>query len=562
MDKWGELILGLCFFFLVASIVIFSLVPPVSKDALTHHLFVPKLYLNHGGIYEIPWLLCSYYPMNLDLLYTAVLYLGNDIAPKFFHFAFALGTCFLIFGYLRKRLNTLYGLLGALFFLSIPIVVKLSMTVYVDLGLMFFSTACLIYFFKWMENGFSKRYLVISAVFCGLALGTKYNGLITLFIVCLFIPFVYVRHRNRSAADSFKAFGFCALFLGIALFLFSPWMIKNYCWTGNPVYPLYNSVFKSFSDDYSSSVDVADEEKRIFSNAGSTIKHESHFVTRRMLFGENLWDILSIPVRVFFQGKDGTGKYFDGKLSPFLFLLPFFAFLHTNKNSSLIKNEKKILLWFSILFLLIAFFTADMRIRYIAPIIPPLVILSVFGLSGLQVLLSRRLSFGLQQKGSLVFIGLVVSLILCMHAFYIYKQFRIVNPFGYLSGEISRDDYIEHFRPEYPVIQYANNNLSDDARIFTVYLGNRGYYFDKEILIAGPGVMEYLINEADSAEKLAEIFQQSGGITHLFLWHHMFWVRLVGKSLDREKRSIVIDFFKNHTVKLFSKGGYELYALD
>jgi len=53
---------------LIVSIVILSCVPPVSKDALTHHLAVPKLYLNHGGIYEIPFMAFSYYPMNLDLL--------------------------------------------------------------------------------------------------------------------------------------------------------------------------------------------------------------------------------------------------------------------------------------------------------------------------------------------------------------------------------------------------------------------------------------------------------------------------------------------------------------
>ena len=40
---------------LIVSIVILSCVPPVSKDALTHHLAIPKLYLQHEGIYEIPF---------------------------------------------------------------------------------------------------------------------------------------------------------------------------------------------------------------------------------------------------------------------------------------------------------------------------------------------------------------------------------------------------------------------------------------------------------------------------------------------------------------------------
>lgn len=130
------------FILLIASIVILSWVPPVSRDALTHHLAVPKLYLQHGGIYEIPSIAFSYYPMNLDLLYIIPLYFGNDIVPKLIHFVFALLTAGLIYYYLAKRLGTIWALLGAIFFLSLPIIVKLSITVYVDLGLVFFFHSC------------------------------------------------------------------------------------------------------------------------------------------------------------------------------------------------------------------------------------------------------------------------------------------------------------------------------------------------------------------------------------------------------------------------------------
>ena len=49
----------------IISIVILSSVPPVSKDALTHRLAFPKLYLKHGGSYESQVMHFSYYPMNL-----------------------------------------------------------------------------------------------------------------------------------------------------------------------------------------------------------------------------------------------------------------------------------------------------------------------------------------------------------------------------------------------------------------------------------------------------------------------------------------------------------------
>ena len=195
---WIKAVLVVLLALNIISIVILAGVPPVSRDALTHHLAVPKLYLKHGSIYEISDVEFSYYPMNLDLLYMIPLYFGNDIIPKYIHFAFALLTSFLIFGYLQKRLDVLYALLGAVFFLSLPIILKLSITVYVDLGLVFFSTAALIYLFKWINNDYKIKYLLISAVCGGLALGTKYNGLIVLFILTLFFPFVFVSNSKKK----------------------------------------------------------------------------------------------------------------------------------------------------------------------------------------------------------------------------------------------------------------------------------------------------------------------------------------------------------------------------
>ena len=166
---------------LVVSICILAWVPPVSRDALVHHLAIPKLWLKHGSIYEIPDLLYSYYPMNLDLLYMIPLYFGNDIFPKLIHFAFALGTAWFIFTYLAKRLDRYYAILGVLLFLSTPVIVKLSITAYVDLGMVFFSTAGLMYILRWHANFLRLKQLVMAAVFCGLAMGTKYNGLIVFF---------------------------------------------------------------------------------------------------------------------------------------------------------------------------------------------------------------------------------------------------------------------------------------------------------------------------------------------------------------------------------------------
>jgi len=331
--------------------------------------------------------------MNLELLYLIPLYFGNDIIPKFIHFLFALFTAWLIYYYLKKRINSFYALLGALLFLSLPVIIKLSITVYVDLGLVFFSTASFIYLFKWIENHFKVKYLLISAFWCGLALGTKYNGLIIFLLLILFVPLMYSR-RTKVYADlrglektinnklsgqdgkpstQLKSIGYGFVFLIVSLIVFSPWMIRNTLWANNPVYPLYDTIFNP-PDDKSYSEIVAEQ---VFDSSPSK-RNLNHFSLRSLMYNEPWWRIALIPVRIFFEGKDGTPQYFDGKLNPLLFFLPFFAFIGIKKNTDIIRIEKTILLVYSILFILLVFFLIDMRIRWIAPSIPPLVRLSMF----------------------------------------------------------------------------------------------------------------------------------------------------------------------------------------
>jgi hypothetical protein len=123
---------GIIIIFLGVEFIL-NLTPPISRDALIHHLAIPKLWLRHGSFYEIPWAEYSYYPMNINLLYLISLYFKNDVAPKFIHLFFGLGTGCLIYLYLKKKYSSTWGLLGMIIFITTPITVWLSMSAYVDL---------------------------------------------------------------------------------------------------------------------------------------------------------------------------------------------------------------------------------------------------------------------------------------------------------------------------------------------------------------------------------------------------------------------------------------------
>ncbi|NLA74057.1 MAG: hypothetical protein GX846_01025, partial [Deltaproteobacteria bacterium] len=453
-----------------ASIIIMSMVPPVSRDELVHHLAVPKLYLKHGGIYEIPFMDFSYFPMNLDLLYMLPLYFGNDILPKFIHFAFALLTAWLLFGYLKKRAGTICGLSGALLFLSIPVIVKLSITAYVDLGVIFFSFASLLLIIKWLNEGFRKRHLFYAGIMCGMALGTKYSAIVAFALLTLFVPFLYSRYAGGKGRHLHGLLLHFMLFFLTAMLVFSPWMARNYHWTKNPIYPLYNKVF---NPPVQKSI-VAKEDtarKKPTQNSG-------HLTYRSIVYGESGLEISLLPIRLFFQGKDDNPRLFDGRLNPFLLIFSIFAFFPKTGISAAARRENMIMLCFSFLFILIAMFATGMRIRYISPVIPPLTVLSIIGIKNLFESI-KDVPAGWRSRGNAALILLFV-ISLGLNFIYMTGLFKDVRPVSYIMGSVTRDEYISRYVPEYPALQFTNKNLPHDSKILFVYLGRRGYYCDRD----------------------------------------------------------------------------------
>lgn len=527
---------------IILSVVILASVPPVSRDALTHHLAIPKLYLLHGGIYEIPDFIPSYYPMNIDLLYLIPLYFHDDITPTYIHFIFGLLTALLIFSYLKRRIGRSHGLLGALIFLSTPVIVRLSSTAYVDLGLIFFSFVSVYYLILWIENRFAWRHIALSGLFCGLGLGTKYTGLMVLFILTSFVPFVYLRKKvDAMKYTQLRAMGYAAFFVFISLFIFSPWMIRNFIWTSNPIYPLFNSLINPAHPIPESNL----ESYNLF-----------HF--RHAIYNEPWIKTLLIPIRIFFQGIDDNPQFFDGKLNPALLILPFFAFVNCGKDDNLILTEKKIFIFFSMLFFAFVVFQHDMRVRYLGPIIPFLVILSVMGIQKVNHIITSSGDGRLKNHHiNRIIVFAIIGTLLSINFLYIYSRFNYVKPFDYLSGRVNRDSYIERYLPEYPVIQYANQHLSGSDKILGIYLGNRSYYFDRDVVFD----INLLKKIASNAETPDEVLQElkNLSITHLLVNHNLF--NYFANQYDLHEKIILKSFFKSYVQKIFFKNSYGLYKI-
>ena len=504
--------------------VLLGMLPPTARDALIHHLAVPKLWLQAGRIIEIPWADFSYYPMNVELLYLIPLALGADWAAHLIHLGFGLLTAGLIFLFVRERQGTVWGLAGALLFFSTPAVLRLSVAAYVDLGLAFFMTLAVFALVYWAETGRSA-WFVLSGVALGLALGTKYNGLIGAPFLALGVVGIRARHGSLI-----RAVAWAAAYGVLALIVFAPWAVKNYLWTGNPIYPLFNGLFGlpgAFPEGQSLSL----------------------FTIRAELYGETFWQILTVPVRAFFQGRDYSPRFFDGVLNPLLILLPLPALLKPRR------PETGPLAFLAAAWILAVFFQASFIARYIALSLP---LLAVLGASGLARIAGGEGS----GAGRKTVAALILAAGLGLNAWWAVGFWQDMDPGPYLTGKESRSQYLARRLDFYPALQFINKSTPPDARVLFLFSGSRGYYCDRDYFyqtwfsgeILRP-VMEKALSGEDVRAGLAGL-----GATHV-LARDKLLADYVRGLWPAEWQKLWADFTARGWERIYGRRGYSVYRL-
>ncbi len=532
--------------------VVLNLIPPISRDALIHHLAVPKLWLKHGGIYEIPWANYAYYPMNIDLLYVLCLYFKNDIAPKFIHLAFGLGTGLIIYLYLKPKYSRNWGLLGAVIFITTPIVVWLSTTAYVDLGMTFFITASVMSFIRWRDDDYKNiKWLLLSGLAMGIAVGSKYNALIAAFILNMILMLSVVWDKHKQTA----ALWYGILFFVITAFTASPWYLKNYLQTGNPFYPLFGGFFKSLHHH-----PIVEATSRQTIEKSQQI---SFFKMREVMYGESFWETLLIPIRMFFQGKDNSYQYFQGVLNPVLIIFSPFIFL--NKRYG---KDKFCFVIFTVFFIAMAFFLTAKQVRYILPVLPFLAVLAVMGMKNIMDYLGEKprlssLRLGAQIKSmARIFVLASVAVLLIFNFIYLKNRIETINPFPYVLGKETREDFLKHHLLHYDAVEYINRFLPDDAVVFTMFLGRRGYYLNRNYKNEpsfGMNTLRQMVNNSDNENRFKK-YVRSMGVTHILMR-----VDLVNNFLkdnfsrDNIKRFLRLE--KKYWKKVYEKNGYAVWDI-
>jgi hypothetical protein len=519
-----SVLVGRLSWYLVLLILIMDLVlgsvPPATRDELTHHLAIPRLYADHGRIFEISFALPSYYPMLVDMFYIPFVRWEWDFVPKLVHGLFGILTGLLVYSYLGLRLNRSYGLLGLLFFASLPIIVRLSGQAYVDLGLVFYSTGALLGVLQWKENP-SNRWVVVAGLMAGFALATKPNGILVFLLLLFALILLQPGGGVTRATWAVVVFGACAFVA------FSPWLVRNFSWTGNPVFPFFSHVFGGG--------------EKVAGDPGLDI-----IARRRLLYGESWWTIAALPLRIFFFGRDDQAGQFDGVLNPILVVFLPWAF------RGKWYEEKRLLFFFALCYLVFAVFLTDLRIRYLLPIVPPLVILLVYALHNIYLRIARPW----------ILIAAVASF-LALNLIYMASYFQQVSPLAYIVGKESREVYLTRALGEYPVFQYINQNLPVSARIYLLFVGRRAYYCRRSYFYDGGELPWVLLQTLKNAEDPAGVERQlkERNLTHLVA-HEGLLQRFLIDNLPPQKLGLWQAFKERALKELYHARGYSLYQIN
>lgn len=413
-----------------------ALAPPIMWDALVYHLTLPKLYAETHGLRLNQDFMFSGMPQLVEMLYTAAFLLRGPIAAQTLGWMFgavlALGLAAHTANLLGPRLAPLAP---ALVFSSYSIALALAWA-YADLLLMLMALALLITLRQWRLTR-ERRWLLLSGFLAGLAMGCKYTAAIVPLAAVVVILFTSFAQRITASSVLLPSAAFCL----IALLTFSPWLIKNLIFTGNPVYPL---LFP----------------------AGDMDALRQFFYSRPDLAERDpLWASL-IFFRAVLGGVQG-GNGYDATLNPFLAFLP----LAVLPGWRYLTPEQREALSPVALFVAVAY-AAWVALTFVTPLaeqarlffalLPALAVLGVGGLAALTALDTPTLrpSFILRAA-----VGLVLIL-----SMYEYGQtFVVYNPLAFLSGQQSAAEYRKDSLGWYVVALEKVNALPADSRVLFLW---------------------------------------------------------------------------------------------
>ena len=212
----------------VAIAILGATTPVASPDELVYKLAIPRAYVLHGAMVELPLNSHSYFPAALGLASLPALVMSGGIAAKLVHLALYLMTL----GILRRlgdRLDPPAGLWGTTVVAWTPAWMLIAGWGWPDWGVV---GLLLLSYERWLsfrETEHSNDAAVSVLALAG-ALAARYTAL--LWLVAFAVAVVFEGRRRRAPLGRL-VLGFAAILVVFGGFFY----FRNLVWTGSPVAP-------------------------------------------------------------------------------------------------------------------------------------------------------------------------------------------------------------------------------------------------------------------------------------------------------------------------------------
>ena len=281
------------------------------------------------------------------------------------------------------------------------------------------------------------------------------------------------------------------------------------------------------------------------------------------MYGESFWETLMIPIRMFFQGKDNSYQYFQGVLNPILIVFSPFILLKKRY-----RKDQFVFVIFTVFFILMAFFLTAKQVRYILPVLPFLAILAVMGIKNLLDKMGEKTYFSSGKFGEKIkltgkiFVFAIVAVLLIFNYIYLKNRIDTINPFPYVMGKETREAFLKHHLLHYDAVEYINNNLLADAKIFTMFLGRRGYYLERAYQNEpsfGMSTIRNLVKCSNNEKQFLKTIRSMNS-THILMQKDLFY-KFLRDNFSKQDIIRFMNLLNKSWNKIFEDSGYSVWAV-
>ncbi len=399
-----------------------SSMPPYFRDDLIIHLAYPKYLLHAGKWVFIPFQHGTANPNMLVPLNMVFVAVGMDWAASFIPAFFSMATALLLAHWVAMERGGVWGLFSAAALLTVPIFFRLSTTAYNDPAVMFFSCAGAFYFCR-LVAGDGVMPGVFGAVLFATGSAIKYNAGL---LLVMMLAALFFMGRRVTVRDKVRVLVVATL---AVLLSCGPWWLKHA--QAGPPPPVAGPAFNGPIQE------------------------------RMALCGDSALWALTSPVRIFFEGREGSSCTFDGRLNPLFLVLGLIAPFLVARFAGYPFLAVPVFLY--MLFSALSF---SITARYFLPILPSMVFLSAAFLAEIA------------KRGYLRTAMAVAAAVLTLNMWWYVDSARGFAGWDYLLCKESKEDFLSRSVASYRATSFANAHLKKSDTIYFAFTGNQVYYAD------------------------------------------------------------------------------------